>query len=241
MRKQITVFLSMILAVMVLGLGVLIYFRITPSAMNLNIGANVGSKVGRLLGSAEGYIQGRKDGAEDGKKAGLSAVDTQIEVVNKLAELQNLEVLIANVKISDMHSIGDAENPKFAVLYRIKGYAVFSVDFSKASIQEVEGKPVIFLPTPTGEVYFDQEQIEEIASYQKTSFTGSAEDGFYAYLNSMKEIQAASAETLNNYDSLIQSAEEAAERQVLELIGKVTLDSNLKEFDIRFTTATEGE
>ena len=84
----------------------------------------------------------------------------------------------------------------------------------KADITDNSGKLRILLPSPIGELYIDDSSIKKAAEYQKHIFSGSAEDGFDAYLNTMKKVQEASDDTLSNYDVLLDSAKQAAKRQV---------------------------
>ena len=97
---------------------------------------------------------------------------------------------------------------------------VFSVDFSKA---EINGKKIL-LPLPEGELFIDQSTIEKVSEYQKKIFNGSAEDGFDAYINSMKKIQTTTTETLNNYDTLMESAKESAVKQVESIANSLSTD-----------------
>ena len=163
----------------------------------------------------EGMTAGRKDGAAAGKAAGLSAEDTEADIANEIRQVSNLEVLVASVKISDVHSIGSKID--YMALYLLKGEVIFSVDLSEADIVQQGGELIITIPEPTSQLIIDQSQIEKVAEYQKNYFSGSAEAGFDAYLNSMTKVQEASAETLDNYDSLIGAARESAIKQVKQL------------------------
>ncbi len=207
-----------------------INLRINASSMGAGIGQNAGSLVGRAIGSAEGMTRGRKEGSSAGQAEGLSAVDTEVELANELHEISNLEVLVASVKIKDTHSIG--KDIDYMALYLLKGEVIFSVDLSKAQTSVLNNQIHIVLPEPSGQLIIDQSQIEKIAEYQKHYFSGDAESGFDAFLNSMAKVQEATAETLNNYDVLIDSARESAINQVT-LLAK-TVSKTEKDIYIEF-------
>lgn len=201
-----------------------LYYNANAESQGNRIGQGTGALVGKAIGSFEGITKGREEGAEAGKAAGLSARDTEADIANEIRKIENLEVLVASVKIIDVHSIG--ENVDYAALYLLKGDVVFSVDLSQAEIEEQGNGIQITLPLPHGRLYIDQSQIEKVGEYQKHFFSGSAEDGFDAYLNSMVKVYEASAETLDNYDVLIQAAKESAEKQVRQLALSVAVNKH---------------
>lgn len=200
-----------------------IYYNVNAASFGNSLGQGTGALVGKALGSLEGMTKGREEGTVAGKAAGLSAQDTKADIADEIRKVSNLEVLVASVKINDFHSIGD--NVEYAALYLLKGDVVFSVDLSQAEIEIQNNDIQITLPRPHGELYIDQSQVEKVAEYQKHFFSGSAEDGFDAYLNSMEKVYEASAETLDNYDVLIQTAKASTEKQVRQLALSVTVNS----------------
>lgn len=189
-----------------------IYLRINATSMGGGIGAGTGSVVGKAVGSLEGMTKGSIEGTEAGKQAGLSAEDTEAQIVNQIQQMENLEVLVASVKLSNFHTIGQGKD--YAALYLVNGNVVFTVDMSKAQIVSEDDKLKVTIPKPVGTLYLDDSSVEKVAEYQRKFFNGSAEDGFDAYLNTMKEMQEASEETLSNYDDLESSARQAAENQI---------------------------
>ena len=205
------------------ALAFAIYYNMNAASFGNNLGQGTGSLVGRALGSLEGMTRGREEGTAAGKAAGLSAEDTEADIANEIKKISNLEVLVASVKINDFHSIG--ENVEYAALYLMKGDVVFSVDLSQAEIETRGNNLKVTLPLPHGELYIDQSQVEKVAEYQKHFFSGSAEDGFDAYLNSMEKVYEASAETLDNYEVLIEAAKESAEKQVRQLALSVMVNT----------------
>lgn len=205
-------------------LAIAIYYNSNATSMGGEIGKGTGELVGKAIGSFYGLTKGREEGSAAGKAAGLSAQDTEADIANEIHKINNLEVLVASVKINDFHSIG--ENVEYAALYLLKGDVVFSVDLSRADIVVQNGNIQVILPLPQGELYIDQSQVEKVAEYQKHFFSGSAEDGFDAYLNSMVKVYEASAETLDNYPVLIEAAKESAEKQVRQLVMSVAISNN---------------
>ena len=204
---------------------VLVYaisLRINASSMGGGLGSSAGSLVGKAIGSLEGMTTGRVEGITAGKEAGLSAEDTEAEIANQIQQVENLEVLVASVKLSNFHTIGNEDNPNYAALYLVNGNVVFTVDMSVAEITVQEDGLHIVLPKPVGTLYLDDSSVEKVAEYQKKFFNGSAEDGFDAYLNTMAKMQEATEETLDNYDVLISSAREAAVNQVTLLAQSVS-------------------
>ena len=111
-----------------------LYYNATAASRGTSIGQETGALVGKAIGSLEGITKGREEGTEAGKAAGLSARDTEADIANEIRKIENLEVLVASVKINDVHSIG--ENVDYAALYLLKGDVVFSVDLSQAEIEE---------------------------------------------------------------------------------------------------------
>lgn len=194
-----------------------IILRVNAESVGTKVGQSTGSQIGKFAGSFEALADYGEAYAE-GKEQGLSAEDAIAEVVNKIKEVKKLEVLVAGVKRYDTHKVGD----NYAALYLIKGDAVFSVDLSKAEITEDTNGLHIVLPQL--EMDLIDGKNEKVAEYQKESFTGSSEDGFGAYLNSMKKISEESKETLPNYDSLKKTAEETAIKQVKQLANSVAIE-----------------
>ena len=219
--KKLIPFIGCVLAVFVLAIAV--YYNMNASSFGNRLGMETGSLVGRAIGSWEGITKGREEGTEAGKAFGLSAEDTRAEIVDEIKKISNLEVLVASVKITDFHSIGDKVD--YAALYLIKGEVVFSVDLSQATIDVSEDGYNICLPKPHGELYIDQGQVDKLAEYQKHYFSGSAESGYDAYLNTMAKLQETSVETLDNYDSLIEVAKESAESQVKQLVLSLIMNN----------------
>ena len=216
---------GIVLLLMAILLLFTLYCRSRVRSAGSQLGSETGSLVGKAIGSLQGMTEGRSKGRKAGKKAGLSAEDTEAVISNQLHQLENLEVLAASVKLSNFHSIGQEDSFKYyAALYLVNGNVVFTVDMSQAEISAKSDDLYITLPKPVGSLYLDDSSVEKVAEYQTKLFNGDAEDGFDAYLNTMKNMQEASEETLDNYEALISTAKDAAERQVTLLAKSASND-----------------
>lgn len=224
-------------------LGFVVNIRIKAKSIGSFLGEAAGSDAGRVMGSFEALTDYR-DAYAEGKEEGLSARDTTAEVANKIYELNKLEVLVAGVKLKNVHSIGEGENQEYAALYLLKGDAVFTVDFSEAEIQSEGGRISVMLPEPEMDLIIDQRKINKAAEYQKYFFSGSAEDGFDAFLASMNEMDSQTKETLVNYDVLMAAAKDSAIKQVEQLLRAVSVPEPDVEIEFRKegqTTDTASE
>ena len=216
---------GMVLVLMAILLIFTFYWWINAKSIGNEIGSDTGSIVGKAVGSFLGMTDGKKKGEQAGRDAGLKAEDTAAVISNQLHRLENLEVLVASVKLSNFHSVGQEDSSKYyAALYLVNGNAVFTVDMSQADISARSGDLYIKLPKPKGSLYLDDSSVEKVAEYQTKLFNGSAEDGFDAYLNTMTKMQEASEETLDNYGALILAAKEAATNQVTLLATAASND-----------------
>lgn len=230
--KGIPVFTILLSCCILAGLILIyaIYLNVTAYTHGNEMGKRIGSLAGKAVGSFAGMTEGREQGFADGKAAGLSAEDTVAEIANGLHQINHLEVLVASVKASNIHTIGDDD---YKAIYLLKGNAVFTVDLSKAVIDLKDNELKVLLPLPEGKLFIDQSKIEKIAEYQKHFFSGSAESGFEAYLNSLQNISEATAETLDNYDVLIEAAKESAKKQVQQLALSVRFNYYPVSVDIK--------
>ncbi len=209
----------LLLALLIAGACALFYFQ------SNEIGAGIGSGAGKVTGMAVGSYRGVTDGIEsgltEGKTAGLNAEDVTMEISNTVREVGNLEVLVANVEIPDYHEVGK----KYAALYLFRGSAVFSVDLTRASVSKTaDGEVIILLPDPTAVVKINDSETELLAEYQRKFFNGSADDGFQAYLNSLRLIDSIALEKVSNYDVLMDMARTSARKQTEMLASGVCVD-----------------
>ena len=194
-----------------------------------SVGSGAGKAAGLAVGSYRGVTDGLERGASAGKDAGLSAEDTTVEIARTVREIGNLEVLVANVEIPDYHEVGK----KYAALYLFRGSAVFSVNLNDASISKSDdGEVIILLPKPTAVVNINDSETELLAEYQRKFFNGNADDGFQAYLNTLKMIDSISLEKVSNYEMLMKMAESSAKKQV-EMLSR-SVCANCRQITILF-------
>ena len=113
----------------------------------------------------------------------------------------------------------------YAALYLFRGSAVFSVDLSKASVSRTaEGEVIILLPEPDAVVNINDSETELLAEYQRKFFNGNADDGFQAFLNSLRMINTIALDKVSNYDVLMDMAMASARKQAEMLASGVCID-----------------
>lgn len=157
-------------------------------------------------------------GYDAGKKAGLSAKDTEQQMKNTVEEIGKLEVLVANVKIPEYHSVGQ----KYAAMYLFRGSAVFTVDLTKTNIIVNNSDIQVLIPKPVAEVKIDNKETERIMHRSAKIFNGSTEDGLEAYLNTLKAVDQVSTERISNYSELSEMAKQAAKLQLQDIINNIS-------------------
>lgn len=194
------------------------------------IGKTAGEMTGKAIGSYKGITKGIESGANDGKEAGLSAEDTLAEIKGYIENTAKLEVLVAGVSLTNFNSVGN----KYYSLYVIKGNAVFTVDLEKTEIYLSKDEKDVFvrIPKPEMNLYIDEEETSKIAEYQKGKKTGSSEDGYKEYINSVKNTISKEKESINNYDSLMHQAEISSKKQIQSLVEAVCV--NEKNIHVEF-------
>ena len=228
--------LNVICALVVALIACVLLYVISLSFKANTIGDSLGNSLGHRTGQVAGSFQALTDYEEaysEGKEEGLSAEDTSAEIVNKMMEIENLEVLVASVKLHDFHTIKD----DYAALYFMKADAIFTVDLSKAEIFESKG--IIYINLPEPEMRLEKtSDVEKLADYQKWGWTGAAKDGVEAYINTYNKLNEVSKDTLSNYPELIKAAEESAKKQVKELVTSVSMIK--KEISVEFMEEVDG-
>ena len=214
-RPPVLLLLAIIAAA---GAGLFYY---NSEKIGTEIGSGAGKVTGMAVGSFKGITEGTESGLADGKTAGLSAEDITMEISDTVREVGNLEVLVANVEIPDYHEVGK----KYAALYLFRGSAVFSVDLSKASVSRTaDGEVIILLPEPNAVVNINDSETELLAEYQRKFFNGNADDGFQAFLNSLRMIDTIALDKVSNYEVLMDMAKASARKQAEMLASVVCID-----------------
>lgn len=183
------------------------------------LGDTIGTMVGTAIGSRDGILIETPKGIEDGKAQGLSAEDTTITIREQVTRIGNLEVLRASVSLSNEHTYGKTYK-NLKIMY---GNLVFTTDLTQAQIQENEREVLILLPGIQADLNIDKSKTETLAEYARPLFNGSAKDGLEASINSMKEIEKNAKETIKNYDVLMEQAKSSAQKNVTQLVEKVTI------------------
>lgn len=205
----------LLIIALVLAAGT-VFFWFHADNIGNGIGSGAGKMTGLAAGSFRGVTEGLESGAKAGKDAGLNSDDMTVEISRTVKEVGNLEVLVANVEIPDYHEVGK----KYAALYLFRGSAVFSVDLMEASVSKTaDGEVIILLPEPKAVVNINDSETELLAEYQRKFFNGSADDGFQAYLNSLRLIDQIALEKVSNYQMLMDMAKSSARKQV-EMLSK---------------------
>ena len=185
--------------------------------LGTEIGTGIGEKVGVVKGYTEALSAEIPQGKEDGKEEGLSAKDTVIVVQEKMKEVAKLEVLVASVSLDNFHTLGE----KYAALYLIKSDAVFSVDLSNLLVDKIDDKLYVTVPKIDIECHDDPRESMQIAEWQKGHFSGNAEDGFDAYLNSMQQISDNREAELAKNETLMTMAKASAKKQLERLLSSI--------------------
>lgn len=197
--------------------GCWLYFN--ANEIGSELGNSTGQLAGQAIGSFKGITEGIPAGRENGKQQGLSAEDTYIESINSLSQIGRLEVLVAGAKLTNVHSIGT----DYSAIYLVKGNAVYSVDLAKAQIDfsPDHTQVDIRIPEPEMQLYIDEAGTEKLAEYQKHFYSGTAHDGFTAYLNTTINTVEEVRKTMANYDELLTQAKDSAIRQIRHLAASV--------------------
>lgn len=222
-----------LLVAVICVLGLLAYSGPQIISFAGGLGTVTGTMVGRGIGSARGLTEGQIEGTKSGRNAGINADDTIVTIENSMHQIENLEVLVATVKVTDVVTVGsdgkvitdegneqegiNSKDVKYKAALTMRGDLVFTVDMSKADITQDGDDLRITLPAIEHKFNIDNDSIEIIQEYQKKFFDGDAETGIKTYLETMSNIQSKTAEELDNYNSLHSQAVEAAKDEVERL------------------------
>lgn len=191
------------------------------------------AKVSSAAGTVQGMAEGLSAGGEAGKEEGLSAKDTTVRIENQMETTGKLQVLLVDMKLSDIYEQGDG----YAALYSLKGEGVFTVDLRSAKVlyDEENDRMVIEIPKPKFEPYLDNRTLEICAEYEKkTLFNGDAWDGYNGYLKSSAQLDEKIRTEFSEDPALTGQAEASAKRQVEQLARSVCQSARV---EVRF----EGE
>ena len=196
------------------------------------IAPGLGAPAGIAVGSWEGVTQGLAQGAEDGEAAGLSAEDTVADVGTKLSQTGKLQVLLLDLKLSDLYTQGSG--PQYAALLRMRGEGVFTVDLTQSYASEgpAPDSLIIEIPHPEFVPYLDNSAIETVAEYKAPLFDGSSANGYTGWLNTVNKLDERVRSELLAYGTLMEQAEASAIKQV-ELLAQ-SICGNACAVEVRF-------
>lgn len=200
-----------ILLVVSIGLVVSAWFAWTEAKdKGSSIGNTAGKVAGLAAGSFDGVTKGLKEGYDEGKEEGLSAEDTDAEIASKIQMVGRLEVLEAEDQLIDNHEQGNDYKALF--VYKVK--ATFSVNLEDIEVESDANAVTVILPALEVDIAIDENGSEKLAEWQKFFWSGSREDGYIAYMNSMAQMKEKSADEIKKNDYLMEQAEESAKKQV---------------------------
>lgn len=185
----------------------------------------IGMAAGAAMGSFRGVTQGIVAGTEAGKEAGLSAEDTTVKIGNKMTETGNLQVMLVDLRLTDVYLHPESNKPDYAALLDIKGEGVFSVDLTQSEVKynETEKQITIAIPEPVFTPYLDDNTVEILAEYKPRFLDGSTINGYQGYLNSRTQIDKRLQEEML---SMLEPAKESALKQV-ELLARSVCGSEV--------------
>lgn len=180
-------------------------------------GGTAGKFAGDAVGSLDAITGGMAKGAEAGKQQGLSAEDTEVRIGNEIKNTGKLDVLIAESQFTNTYK----EGQDYKALFAHQVDVTFSDDLKAAIVEHDETNIKIILPEPEAECIINENESKKLAEWQKYLWSGSAESGYIAYINSMAQIQEKSVSEIKNYDDLMMQAKEAAKIQVENLVNSI--------------------
>lgn len=188
--------------------------------------------VGIAVGSWEGVTEGLAQGYADGEAVGLSAEDTTVKISTKLSQTGKLQVLLLDLKLSDIYEEG--AGPQYAALFRLRGEGVFTVDLTQSHV--VDGSTpdsvIIEIPYPEFEHYLDDSALETITEYKAPLFNGTTKNGYTGWLNTRNKLDEKIQSELLAYDTLVERAEASAQKQV-ELLAQ-SICGGVSTIEVRF-------
>lgn len=198
----------------------LIRFRVNAASTGGLIGGGTGTLVGRAVGSLEGLSVGQAEGFHAGKEQGLKAEDTTAELAGKIKEAGRLQVLVASGTYTDVLTVGTKGD--YAAILSQRYNAVFTVEPETAEIVATEDGLRITLDPPEVE-FRPVGKYEILNEYQKYGFTGDANSGHQAAINSANQIKEKATAMLAEDEDMQEAARAGAEEQLIGLVRAVSL------------------
>lgn len=211
------IFIAAFLSIAIFGFSIYSYAKADETGKKA--GEDAGILAGNTIGSFNGITNGLAEGSKEGKEDGLSAVDTKADIGASIKQTGKLEVLVASVALINVNSVGE----EYKGLYVMKGDAIFTIDLSSATVGFSEDAEEVFvnIPAPDVVIYINDKETERLDSYQKTTFSGTNQDGYTEYVNSMKQIDDNVKKSIVNFDSLVETANDVGKKRVEALIDSI--------------------
>lgn len=219
---------------------------ITASSASNLLGETTGKMVGLAVGSAKAL-------ADASERIGNKIDDetnnptVTIDIKSDIQSIGFLEVLSADIKISDIYTVGgkdkngdgkidDFTDTSYAALYVWDTKGVFTVDLSKIN-PSISGKNIsITLDSPKLSLQFSEEGKEQLFEYSGFSII-PADKAYNGFLNSQKEAITKARENIADYPALLEQAKESAEKTIKSLFKAMRGDS----YNINITWKGEGK
>lgn len=198
--------------------------------------------VGSFIGTIAGKMLAPFVSDEEAKEKELSGEsDTEVLIGNYTAELGNLQILSADVIITNFHEIGDksggdseetdplknntdTKDGSYQGLYVIEGELIFSVDLTKAkcSLSEDDQTLSVEIPEITFAVNPDYDTYMLLEEKEKFNPFVDAEDGYTSRLKSMNYFTENVESVIEDYEYLYSVAEESAINKVHDLVNEIS-------------------
>lgn len=215
-KKFILIFISVFLIVVTANS---LYNYITADQIGEKLGEYTGKLAGTAVGSFQGITEGLASGADAGAEAGLNSNDVTMDIKNAMVSIGALEVLIADTKLYDVHTVGKT----YKAVYELSGTAVFTLDLSSVTILVDDSKNSItaIIPQPKFNFLSDETQTKPLVKTEAFSLQTDASDGAKSYNKSADWLKAHAKDYLINYDSLNETAKDAAKTQTANLIRAI--------------------
>ena len=194
-------------------------------------GETLASPIGTAVGKFIGSIDGIKKAKEEVSKEDLTSSEPEKIIAKKMQSVGKLEVLIADITIDSVDSVGDS----YRCLTVKEGKIIFTVDLALADVLTVGRKLIITVPTPEFELIVNESNKTVEAEKSNPSIFTDSQDGMIAYIE-FEKIDTNKVKTeLSEYNSLYEKAQDSAKKQIEQLAEYACADQF--EFSIEF----EGE
>lgn len=218
-----TTILVLVMSILLVCTVALAYTHNRAYAIGTEIGKDTGKLVGLAIGSYKGVTKGLSEGEEAGRKEAQAAKDTEAELKGTMLAMGRLEVLSANVTLTNFHQQGES----YKGLFVIPATMIFTVDFEGTSIVVDDNKVHMQITKPEMTLYPDFGKAQKLAEIQKWSWKVDSQDALEGYINSLNEVVEKASEAVSNYEAVCKNAEQAAITQV-EQLARAICGENFK-------------